>query len=150
MLLSYEFIKAENEYRRERFRDQSKPGTRTLEKTAATILVFALILTACGVAVETEPEPVHQTGLIDQGPAWQPNYELLERVIRGATTRNHAGVPTIEFGGMAAPGWQPNPEALESITRPGQGAVNNIEPTWHPNYGRLETRLGGKANSGLR
>jgi len=151
MLMSNEFVTAEDKYRREALRDQNQNGTKTgrAGRTVTVLLVAgAVALAACGVPQDADGGVANVSRtpsaiLTDPGPPWQPNFPAIVPVSPLA--------PAIEFGGMAAPSWQPNQKALEEILGvPDTGVIGESEPTGHPNYGRLATYLGEEPASGPR
>ena len=75
-------------------------------------------------------------------PTWHPNYGRLE---------TYLGADDSSMRFDHGPSWAPSSAGVETVA---VVAVNDGEfggmaaPTWHPNYGRLETYLGAEPTSG--
>jgi hypothetical protein len=150
MLMSDEFVRAEDRYRREILQDQNQvmPRSRGKRTIAGLALAGAIVLAACGAPAEADTAavapaiPTPSAILTDPGPTWEPNLKAVQETLTA---------PRVEFGGMAAPSWQPNRTVLEQVlSEPETGTLNNSEPFGYPNYGRLESYLGSQPRSGIR
>ncbi|MGD2059696.1 MAG: hypothetical protein PVF87_02415 [Acidimicrobiia bacterium] len=156
--MSYEFVKAEDNYRREVLRDQNRAETkgRARKTVAALLVVGAVALAACGAPAGADTGKVANTEsaiLTDNGPTWEPNRALLEETLNPQESDVEvmaARIEAPEYGPMAAPSWQPDTDAVEEGIESDPDGINDIEPFGHPNYGRLETYLGAQPSSGIR
>ncbi|HEX6299749.1 MAG TPA: hypothetical protein VF148_04720 [Acidimicrobiia bacterium] len=151
--MSDDFIKAEDKYRREVLRDQYQDKGGNVGITAALILVAAMIVAACGTAVETGTGTVSSNQAVrDVAPVWEPNHSMLDSILEAQATVGISLAPPIEFGGMAAPSWQPDFSKLEKIMDRDEEtqAVGNTEPSGTPNYALLERIVGAEPASGPR
>lgn len=153
MLMSNDFIKAYDKYRREVLRDQYQNSGGNRGRTATLILVAAMIVAACGIAVETGTGTVSSNLAVrDVAPTWEPNQSLLDPILETQAIVGISLAPQIEFGGMAAPSWQPDYTKLEtSMDRNEETqSVANTEPPGTPNHGLLKAIVGAEPASGPR
>ena len=158
MLMSNEFVRAEDNYRRQVLQDQYQTETKGRAGKTVTALVVAgaIALAACGVPAEGDVGAANTQSaiLVDNGPTWEPNQAMLEEILNPQESDAEvlaARIETKEFGPMPAPSWQPSQAALDAVFRqPDTGSVNNTEPFGHPNYGRLENYLGAQPSTGIR
>lgn len=138
MLMSNEFVRAEDKYRRERLQDQRQKRIGKVGKFVTVLAVGALVLAACGIPAESEAGAVNVSPILaDPGPSWQPSLDAINPSL---------GAPLpIEFGGMPAPIGDPIRKASQD---PEFGPAE--APQGHPNYGRLESYLGNETQTGPR
>jgi hypothetical protein len=145
MLMSNHFVKAHDTYRRKVLRDQYQNDGGYVGIAAALILVAAMIVAACGTAVETGTGTTSSNQAVrDVAPTWEPNQSLLDPILEAQATVGTSLAPQIEFGGMAAPSWQPDYTKLEtSMDRNDETqSVANTESAGTPNYGLLKAIVG--------
>lgn len=101
MLMSNEFVKAEDKYRRELLRDQYQSETtgRVGKIVAVLVVAGAFLLTACGVPSDSNPGAGVTTApevTTQQGSAGEVTVAPAE-----------PKTPEEEFSGVPAPDWHP-------------------------------------------
>ena len=102
MLMSNQFVKAEDEYRRDLLRDhyQSAPTSRAGKVVAVLVVAGALLLAARGNPANTNPgaEGTNATeATMEQGSAGEVT----------VTPAPEKKTPEEEFSGVPAPDWHP-------------------------------------------